>query len=202
MSCLAKIYWQHIWLDLIIVGIFVFICCSFVNVNVFHFAKKIFSNVFQFESVCLTFRHWAHFLLVNIPGLIACHTVLSQVRFITRIWHPNISSVTGAICLDILKDQWWVLRCLFHPLLCVLQERTVKTFHCVTQGRCYDPTDSPLVTTGSTCCCRARWSAGRGSSKSGMTVVFIQPFFYENSSLKRQKCIKKSLSMVKSCPLR
>lgn len=31
-----------------------------------------------------------------------------QVRFITRIWHPNISSVTGAICLDILKDNWWV----------------------------------------------------------------------------------------------
>jgi len=29
-----------------------------------------------------------------------------KVRFVTRIWHPNISSVTGAICLDILKDQW------------------------------------------------------------------------------------------------
>lgn len=29
-----------------------------------------------------------------------------QVKFITRIWHPNISSATGAICLDILKDQW------------------------------------------------------------------------------------------------
>ena len=27
-------------------------------------------------------------------------------RFITKIWHPYISSVTGAICLDILKDQW------------------------------------------------------------------------------------------------
>uniref|UniRef100_A0A673UHF8 Uncharacterized protein n=1 Tax=Suricata suricatta TaxID=37032 RepID=A0A673UHF8_SURSU len=27
-------------------------------------------------------------------------------EFITKIWHPNISSVTGAICLDILKDQW------------------------------------------------------------------------------------------------
>lgn len=29
-----------------------------------------------------------------------------KIRFVTKIWHPNISSVTGAICLDILKDQW------------------------------------------------------------------------------------------------
>lgn len=29
-----------------------------------------------------------------------------KVKFLTQIWHPNISSVTGAICLDILKDQW------------------------------------------------------------------------------------------------
>lgn len=29
-----------------------------------------------------------------------------KARFTTKIWHPNISSVTGAICLDILKDQW------------------------------------------------------------------------------------------------
>ena len=28
------------------------------------------------------------------------------VKFATRIWHPNISSQTGVICLDILKDQW------------------------------------------------------------------------------------------------
>jgi len=28
------------------------------------------------------------------------------MRFITKIWHPNISSQTGAICLDILKNEW------------------------------------------------------------------------------------------------
>lgn len=26
-----------------------------------------------------------------------------KMRFLTKIWHPNISSQTGAICLDILK---------------------------------------------------------------------------------------------------
>mmetsp|Transcript_7018 Transcript_7018/g.14945 ORF Transcript_7018/g.14945 Transcript_7018/m.14945 type:complete len:192 (+) Transcript_7018:119-694(+) len=29
-----------------------------------------------------------------------------KMKFVTKIWHPNISSQTGAICLDILKDQW------------------------------------------------------------------------------------------------
>lgn len=29
-----------------------------------------------------------------------------KMKFITKIWHPNVSSQTGAICLDILKDQW------------------------------------------------------------------------------------------------
>jgi ubiquitin-conjugating enzyme (huntingtin interacting protein 2) len=29
-----------------------------------------------------------------------------KMRFITKVWHPNVSSQTGAICLDILKDAW------------------------------------------------------------------------------------------------
>ena len=33
-------------------------------------------------------------------------TLLTQMKFDTKIWHPNVSSVTGAICLDILKKEW------------------------------------------------------------------------------------------------
>ncbi|KAL1192787.1 Ubiquitin-conjugating enzyme E2 27 [Cardamine amara subsp. amara] len=29
-----------------------------------------------------------------------------KMQFSTKVWHPNISSQSGAICLDILKDQW------------------------------------------------------------------------------------------------
>lgn len=29
-----------------------------------------------------------------------------KMKFKTKVWHPNISSQTGVICLDILKDQW------------------------------------------------------------------------------------------------
>jgi ubiquitin-conjugating enzyme (huntingtin interacting protein 2) len=29
-----------------------------------------------------------------------------KMKFDTKIWHPNVSSQTGAICLDILKNEW------------------------------------------------------------------------------------------------
>ena len=28
------------------------------------------------------------------------------MKFVTKVWHPNISSDSGAICLDILKNEW------------------------------------------------------------------------------------------------
>ena len=28
------------------------------------------------------------------------------IRFVTKIWHPNISTATGEICLDILEGAW------------------------------------------------------------------------------------------------
>ncbi|KAA1472248.1 hypothetical protein DENSPDRAFT_838463 [Dentipellis sp. KUC8613] len=29
-----------------------------------------------------------------------------KMKFITKVYHPNVSSANGAICLDILKDAW------------------------------------------------------------------------------------------------
>lgn len=29
-----------------------------------------------------------------------------EVKFVTKVWHPNVSSVTGVICLDVLKSEW------------------------------------------------------------------------------------------------
>jgi ubiquitin-conjugating enzyme (huntingtin interacting protein 2) len=29
-----------------------------------------------------------------------------KMKFVTKVYHPNVSSASGAICLDILKDAW------------------------------------------------------------------------------------------------
>ena len=69
------------------------------------------------------------------PLLQLLHTV--QVNFITKIWHPNVSSVTGAICLDILRDQWYVNMCI-----------RVYSNSFTHQGCCYDLENSTPIYTG------------------------------------------------------
>ena len=41
---------------------------------------------------------------IKIPNNYPYHP--PNMKFDTKIWHPNISSQTGAICLDILKNEW------------------------------------------------------------------------------------------------
>ena len=38
----------------------------------------------------------------RVPALARC----KQMKFDTKVWHPNVSSQSGAICLDILKNEW------------------------------------------------------------------------------------------------
>merc|ERR1712093_233256 len=41
---------------------------------------------------------------INIPSQYPF--VPPKIKFDTKVWHPNVSSQTGAICLDILKNEW------------------------------------------------------------------------------------------------
>ncbi|OAF71114.1 hypothetical protein A3Q56_01149 [Intoshia linei] len=49
--------------------------------------------------------HQGHFL-INIVIPESYPFSPPKVTFKTPVWHPNISSVTGVICLDILKEKW------------------------------------------------------------------------------------------------
>jgi ubiquitin-conjugating enzyme (huntingtin interacting protein 2) len=41
---------------------------------------------------------------IQVPSGYPFHAL--KMKMITKTYHPNISSASGAICLDILKDAW------------------------------------------------------------------------------------------------
>lgn len=49
-----------------------------------------------------------------------------SVRFTTRVWHPNISSATGAICLSVLKNDWTAAYTLYNVLIAIQSMLTGK----------------------------------------------------------------------------
>merc|ERR1719219_1275699 len=42
-----------------------------------------------------------------------------KIKFNTRIWHPNISSVTGTICLNTLSSEWTPSLSIFTSMLSI-----------------------------------------------------------------------------------
>jgi hypothetical protein len=60
-----------------------------------------------------------------------------KMRFLTKVYHPNVSSASGAICLDILKDAWTPVLTLKSTLL------SLQSLLCSPEPR--DPQDAEVA---------------------------------------------------------
>ena len=86
------------------------------NNNLFHLKARIIG------PVDTPYENGTYFLNIQLPDKYPF--MPPKINFTTKIWHPNISSVTGFICLDILKDKWSAsmsLRSVLMSILSLLQ---------------------------------------------------------------------------------
>ena len=72
---------------------------------------------------------------IKIPNNYPYHP--PTMKFDTKIWHPNVSSQTGAICLDILKSEW-------SPALSIrTAQLSIQALMCVAEAS--DPQDAVVA---------------------------------------------------------
>jgi ubiquitin-conjugating enzyme (huntingtin interacting protein 2) len=83
-----------------------------------YYVDIVIPNEYPFAPPKMKFTTKGWWLLISICLALFCCFIVTDwcmivlpplvlyLLYILVVWHPNISSQTGAICLDILKDQW------------------------------------------------------------------------------------------------
>jgi len=99
-----------------------------------------------------------------------------KMKFITKVYHPNVSSASGAICLDILKDAWSPVLTLKSTLI------SLQSLLCSPEPN--DPQDAEVakhfMTSKSSFNDTARYwtqiyAGGSGEKKEKMVAVAVDP---------------------------
>ncbi|SBS96679.1 ubiquitin-conjugating enzyme, putative [Plasmodium malariae] len=71
-----------------------------------------------------------------------------KIKFNTKIWHPNISSQTGAICLDVLKNEWspaLTIRTALLSIQALLSDPQPGIYTTNMNKRMHDPQDAEVA---------------------------------------------------------